>query len=235
MELSIIIPAYNEADRLPQTLSRIGDHLRHSNRSVEVIVVDDGSTDGTADLAAKAGYAVRVIKQTRNMGKGAAVRTGMLAAQGEWRYLCDADLSTPIEDLEQLWARRHEADIILGSRRVSGSQITKHQSYLKETIGRGGNLLIQLLIAPGIHDTQCGFKLFSRRTVPLFEQQRIQRWGYDFELLYLARMIGMKIIEVPVRWTNDERSKVKSTDYFTTLFELVTIFYNRLRGYYKFS
>lgn len=235
MELSIIIPAYNEAGRLPQTLLEIGRYLRRTQRSAEVIVVDDGSTDDTAELTQQAGMMVRLIRQPRNMGKGAAVRAGMIAAEGEWRYLCDADLSTPIDDLDTLWSRRHEADIVLGSRRVRGATITKHQSRGKELLGRGGNWLIQLLIAPGIQDSQCGFKLFSRRTIPLFQQQRIQRFGYDFEILYLARMRGLTMIEVPVHWTNDTASKVKSVDYVRTLGELIKIFYFRFRGYYRTS
>jgi dolichyl-phosphate beta-glucosyltransferase len=112
--------------------------------------------------------------------------------------------------------------------------VTKHQSRSKELLGQLGNGLIQLLAAPGIKDTQCGFKLFSRRTAKLFQQQRLERWGYDFEILFLARMAGLKMIEVPVRWVNDARSKVKSTDYLTTLFDLIKIHYFRLRGYYKF-
>lgn len=233
MELSIVIPAYNEAERLPATLAAIATYLSTTQLSSEVIVVDDGSTDDTVKIVQQNPLPVRLIQQAKNMGKGAAVRTGMTAAEGEWRYLCDADLSTPIDDLEKLWSRRHEADIILGSRRVHGAHIEKHQSWWKEWLGRGGNWLIQLFIAPGIHDTQCGFKLFSRHTAPLFTLQRINRWGYDFEILYLARMRGLKILEVPVRWTNDIRSKVKSGDYLKTLAELVTIFFNRLRGYYR--
>ncbi len=234
MDLSIIIPAYNEAERLPATLSKIAEYLRHDERSVEVIVVDDGSTDATTQIATTSPRPVRLIKQTPNMGKGAAVRAGMAAAEGEWRYLCDADLSTPIEDLEKLWSRRQEAEIILGSRRVAGAEVTKHQTWWKETLGQLGNGLIQLLAAPGIKDTQCGFKLFSRRTAILFQQQRLERWGYDFEILFLARMNGMKMIEAPVRWVNDARSRVRTVDYFTTLFDLVKIHYFKMRGYYKF-
>lgn len=235
MELSIIIPAYNEAERLPATLAAIAEYLQRDDRSVEVIVVDDGSTDATAELATQAPIPVRLIRQPKNMGKGAAVRTGMIAAEGEWRYLCDADLSTPIEDLNTLWARRHEAAIILGSRRVSGANIVQHQAWWKEWLGRAGNWLIQFLIAPGIRDTQCGFKLFARRTEVLFQQQRLQRWGYDFEILYLARLAGLKLLEVPVRWKNDDRSKVRAGDYVKTLIELATIFYNRARGYYHLT
>ena len=234
MDLSIVIPAYNEAERLPETLRRIAAHFQRDERSVEIIVVDDGSTDATYGVAEQAPLTVRVIRQPKNMGKGAAVRTGMAAAEGEWRYLCDADLSTPIENLEKLWSRRHEAAIILGSRRAVGAEVIKHQAWWKETLGQLGNGLIQLLAAPGIKDTQCGFKLFHRRTAVLFQQQRLDRWGYDFEILFLARLAGFRMLEVPVRWVNDPRSRVRLTDYLTTLGDLVKIHYFRLRGYYKF-
>ncbi len=234
MDLSIVIPAYNEAERLPETLRRIAAHFQRDERSVEVLVIDDGSSDATYRAAEQSPLTVRIIRHERNLGKGAAVRTGMAAAEGEWRYLCDADLSTPIEDLERLWSRRHEAAIILGSRRAVGAEVTKHQARWKETLGQLGNGLIQLMAAPGIRDTQCGFKLFHRRTAVLFQQQRLDRWGYDFEILFLARLAGFPMREVPVRWVNDPRSRVRLADYFTTLFDLVKIHYFKLRGYYKF-
>lgn len=233
MDLSIVIPAYNEADRLPATLRRIDEYLRSDTRSLEILIVDDGSTDETVAVAEKAPIPTRVIRQSKNMGKGAAVRTGMAAAHGEWRYLCDADLSTPIEDLGKLWSRRHEADIILGSRRMPGSQVVKHQAKWKEALGQLGNVLIQLLAAPGIHDTRCGFKLYSRRTQQLFQKQRINGFSYDDEIIFLARRAGLKIIEVPVRWVNDDRSKVRGRDYIMTILDLVKIHYFNLRGYYK--
>lgn len=233
MDLSIVIPAYNEAERLPETLRQIAEYLKNDSRSFEILVIDDGSTDATVQIAEQASIMTRVIRQPKNMGKGAAVRTGMAAAQGDWRYLCDADLSTPIADLEKLWSRRHEADIVLGSRRMPGSQVVKHQTWLKETLGQLGNVLIQLLAAPGIHDTRCGFKLFSRRTQPIFQLQRLNDFSYDDEILFLARRAGLKIIEVPVRWVNDERSKVKSSDYFKTLVDLIKIHYFQWRGFYK--
>ncbi len=233
MDLSIVIPAYNEADRLPETLRKIGEYLKNDTRSFEIVVVDDGSTDTTVEVAEQSIVPVRVIRQSKNMGKGAAVRSGMLAATGDWRYLCDADLSTPIEDLEKLWSRRSEAEVILGSRRMPGSEVVKHQSWIKETLGQIGNVLIQLMVAPGIHDTRCGFKLFSRNTVTLFQKQHLQGFSYDDEIIFLARQAGLRIIEVPVRWVNDNRSKVKSSDYLKTVLDLVKIHYFNIRGYYK--
>lgn len=233
MDLSIIIPAYNEAERLPQSLKMILDYLRDDPRSIEIIVVDDGSTDDTAAIAKAAAPTVRLIRHPRNLGKGAAVRTGMLAAQGEWRYLCDADLSTPIAEVDTLLQHRDDAEVILGSRRAAGARIGRSQARWKVLLGQAGNLMIQLLAAPGIRDTQCGFKLFHRRTMSIFERQRNNRYGYDFEDVYLARLAGFRIKEVPVIWNNDRRSKVRPIDYLITLLELLKIHYYRWRGFYK--
>lgn len=235
MDLTIVIPAYNEADRLPETLRRIAAYFQNDSRTFEIVVVDDGSTDATVQLAEQSTLPIRVIRQPKNMGKGAAVRSGMAAAQGEWRYLCDADLSTPIEDLAKLWSRRAEADIILGSRRMPGSEVMKHQSRLKEIFGQLGNLLIQLFVAPGIHDTRCGFKLFSVRTKKIFQLQRLNNFSYDDEIIFLARRHQLRVLEVPVRWVNDDRSKVKMIDYFKTLIDLIKINYFQARGFYKIS
>lgn len=231
MDLSIIIPAYNEADRLPRTLTAVTAYLTAQRRSAEIIVVDDGSTDDTSRLAGQVS-AVTVIRHDRNRGKGAAVRTGMLAAAGEWRLLCDADLSTPIADLAGLEAHRSAGDIVIGSRRVAGANVARRQSWWKVVGGQLGNLLIQTFITPGLRDTQCGFKLFHRRTWPLFTLQRLERFGYDFELLFLARKFGFRVAEAPVSWYNDQRSKVRGRDYLTTLVDIGRIRWYDARGYY---
>lgn len=234
MRLSIIIPAYNEAQRLPATLSAIFSWLGRQSFQVEVIVVDDGSRDGTAEYVRQSGYKIRLIQQPKNLGKGAAIRTGMLAATGEWRYTCDADLSTPIDELDHLLTLTDRADVIIGSRRMPGSNVTKSQVWWKVRLGQLGNLAIQTLAVRGIHDTQCGFKLFHHRTMPVFTLQRTNRFGYDFEVLYLVRRGGWSILEVPVRWANDPRSTVTGRDYFITLGELLKLQWNRARGYYQF-
>lgn len=234
MHLSIIIPAYNEARRLPSTLAAVFDYLKRQSYLSEVIVVDDGSTDGTAEIVRSFNQSIRLIQQPRNFGKGAAIRTGMLAATGEWRYTCDADLSTPIDELDHLLSLTNQADVIIGSRRMPGSHVTQPQVWWKVQLGKLGNVAIQLLAVRGIHDTQCGFKLFHQRTMPVFSLQRTNRFGYDFEVLYLARRGGWKILEVPVRWANDPRSTVTTKDYFITLGELLKLQWNRWRGYYRF-
>ncbi len=234
MDLSIIIPAYNEAQRLPASLPKVLSFLAAHHPSAEVIVVDDGSTDGTADIVRQ--YpGIRLLQHPHNYGKGAAVRTGMLAATGTWRYLCDADLSTPIKELDHLLGLADQADVIIGSRRAPGADVQRSQARWKIWLGQIGNLFIQLLAAPGIRDTQCGFKLFHQRTRTIFQLQRTNRFGYDFELLYLARLLGFRIQEVPVIWRNDERSKVRLIDYPITLFELLSLHLNRWRGRYPRS
>lgn len=232
MDLSIVIPAYNEAERLPSTLRAIADHFKSDPRLYELVVVDDGSTDGTADLVRQIFPSARVIRQERNRGKGAAVRTGMLAARGQWRYLCDADLSTPIAALEDMWALRERYAVIIGSRRMPGAKITRHQAIWKEKFGQVGNLLIQILATPGIKDSQCGFKLFNARAAQLFSLVRNDRWGYDFEILFLTRRYGFPLVEIAVEWQNDARSKVRTRDYFTTFGELLKIRLNAWRGIY---
>ncbi len=234
MDLSIIIPAYNEAARLPKTLQSILDYFRSDQRSVEIIVVDDGSNDTTAEIT-RSFPGIRLIQHPKNLGKGAAVRTGMLAASGEWRYLCDADLSSPINELDHLLTFADRADVMIGSRRVPGAQVEIYQPTWKVWLGQIGNALIQLLIVPGIRDSQCGFKLFHRRTMQIFQWQRNNRFGYDFEDLYLARRLGWRMIEVPVVWRNDQRTTVRLIDYPITLLELFKIHLNRLRGLYPKS
>lgn len=233
MTLSIIIPAYNEAERLPSALRAIKAYAASQSHQLEVIVVDDGSTDTTAEVVRQSPFPARLIQQPRNMGKGAAVRTGMLAATGEWRYSCDADLSTPIDELDHLLTFIDRADVIIGSRRMPGAQVLKAQRWWKVWMGQLGNVAIQALAVRGIHDTQCGFKLFHRRTMPVFTLQRTNRFGYDFEVLYLVRRGGWRLLEVPVRWTNDARSTVTGRDYFITLGELLKLQWYRWRGLYN--
>lgn len=230
MNLSIIIPAYDEAMRLPATLQRILAFTPSLRGRVQVIVVDDGSTDQTADAVKRASPDIVLLRHAMNCGKGAAVRTGMLAATQEWRLLCDADLSTPIEDVLKLWAVHDGADVIIGSRRAAGAVITKRQSWWKVLLGQLGNVLIRMMLVPGIRDSQCGFKLFHQKTRPIFERLRTKRFGYDFELLWLARQSGYVIREVPVTWQNDTLSKVRPRDYLLTLGELFQLVWLRWRG-----
>lgn len=233
MECSLVIPAYNEALRLSATLKRIDAYCRKQHWRYELIVVDDGSTDETAAIAARWGGRIRLARLPRNCGKGAAVRHGFFQSRYPWVLFSDADLSTPIEEIEQFLPHLGSADVLIGSRDLAQSSVEVRQSFLKETLGKAGNLLIQLFLLPGIHDTQCGFKLFARdRCMPIFNAQRIMRFGFDFELLYLARKIGLRIQEIPVRWRNDTRTKVRWTSYPRTLSELIAIRWNDFRHRY---
>lgn len=232
MDLSIVIPAYNEAVRLPDTLARIKAYLATKPWSTEIIVVDDGSDDETANLVRAFEPSIRLIQHPHNMGKGAAVRTGMLATQGHWALLTDADLSTPIEELDHFWSTRDQAEILIGSRRIKGAQVDQAQAKWKVLLGQLGNLMIQVTLVPGLKDTQCGFKLFTHRTRRLFELQQLNRFGYDFELLFLARRLHFRVLELPVRWVNNPLTKVKPIDYLTTLLDIARIRWHAWRGHY---
>lgn len=211
-ELSIVIPAFNEAGRLPGTLAELRTWLGGWPHLAEIIVVDDGSTDGTAETARDAWGpgALDVLRHSPNRGKGYAVRRGMLAARGRLRLMTDADLSTPIEELPRLIdALRGGADVAIGSRAVEGARIEVHQPAYREVMGRVFNGLVQLLLLPGLHDTQCGFKLFSAAAAEeAFEACRLDGFSFDVEALYVARRRGRRILELPVTWRNDEATRV---------------------------
>lgn len=225
VSLSVVIPAFNEEQRLPGTLATILPFLRSRGETFEVVVVDDGSRDRTAEVAALAGPEVRVLKNPGNRGKGYSVRNGMLNALGAWRLMSDADLSTPIEELERLKAALTDgAEIAIASRAVSGANLEKRQSIMRETSGRFFNLLVRTLHLPGIKDTQCGFKLFSAAAArAAFTEGTLDGFAFDVEALVLARRAGFKITEVPVTWRNDEQSRVsfvRGLAAFVDLFRL---------------
>lgn len=212
--LSIVVPAYNEARRLPGTLPRVIEYASRLDESVEIIVVDDGSTDGTGDIAASVGQAcglVTVLRSDRNRGKGAAVRRGVLAARLGHVLFTDVDLSTPIEETSKLRAALvRGADVAIGSRRLAESDVQVHQPWLRELAGRTFSRLVSLLLLPGIRDSQCGFKAFRRSTArELFGRQRLEGFGFDAEVLWLARRLGYRVAEVPIAWRDDRGSNVR--------------------------
>jgi dolichyl-phosphate beta-glucosyltransferase len=210
MDLSIVIPAYNEAARLGPTLERILAYLAGQPLAGEVLVVDDGSTDGTVAVAESfAGRGVVLLRQDRNRGKGAAVRSGALASRGAEVLLVDADLSTPIEDVERLRPHLGAAAVVLGSRSVPGANVTQHQPFYRELMGRTFNLLIRTLGVRGFRDTQCGFKLLDGAVArQLFVDLLVERFAYDVELVWLAQRRGYRVTEVGVTWANSPRSSV---------------------------
>lgn len=210
MDLSIVIPAYNESLRLGSTLQQVVDYLRRDGRRYEVLVVDDGSADDTSQVAEGfTSQGVKVLRQEVNRGKGAVLRVGVLASRGDEVLLVDADLSTPIQDLEKLRPRLAEAPVVVGSRAVAGAHITRRQPFHREMMGRTFNLLIRLLGVRGLRDTQCGFKLLDGNVARhLFSEMTIERFAYDVELVWLARRHGYKVVEVGVTWEDSPQSRV---------------------------
>lgn len=202
--LSIVIPAYNEEKRLPSTLEAIHRYLRSTSWDFsEVIVVNDGSRDATASVARAA--RVRVLDNPGNRGKGYSVRHGMLEAAGEWALFCDADLATPIEELEKLWriAGSENAQVAIGSRALDPSLIGIHQPWRREALGRTFNLMVRAVTGLRFYDTQCGFKLFERAAArDIFSRCRLDGFGFDVEALYVARRLGLRVLEIPVRWND---------------------------------
>lgn len=234
-QLSVVIPAYNEERRLPGSLGRIRAFLEARGESFEVVVADDGSRDATADAAEAAGGAhLRVLRGERNRGKGHAVRRGMLAARGERRLMTDADLSTPIEQIVHLEARLAEGfDVAIGSRAVQGARIEVRQSPFRETAGRAFNVLVRLLLLPGVKDTQCGFKLFTARAAQVaFERGLLDGFCFDVEALYVARRAGLRVAEVPVVWRNDAATRVGGFSGAQAFLDLARIRLNGARGRY---
>lgn len=236
--VSIVVPAFNEAARIGGSIQKIDAFVRQSPHSFEVIVVDDGSVDETADVVARCRTKeLRLVRNHENHGKGYTVRQGVLAATGRYVLFTDADLSAPIEELNKLLdiARNEGADVVIGSRAVDRSYIDKHQSRLRETGGIVFNLMVRLLLGLRLHDTQCGFKLFDRqKSRRIFEKQTTFGFGFDPELLFLAKRYGLTIRETPVRWSHVEGSKVRFlSDGLRMFLDLVRIRWNAIIGRYS--
>ena len=238
--LSIVIPAYNEEQRLPATLGAIAAYLQTKPLDfVEIVVVNDGSRDRTAEVVRQAAASdprIRLLENPGNRGKGYAVRHGMQKAQGDWVLFTDADLSAPIEDLERLEGavRRENADGAIGSRALDRRLVLKHQSPLRELSGRAFNLAMRLVTGLPYRDTQCGFKLFRRDVAQcVAARQQSDGFGFDVEILYIARKHGYRIIEVPVRWANVEGTKVSLLKGLEAFFDPLRVRWNDLRGLYR--
>jgi dolichyl-phosphate beta-glucosyltransferase len=234
VDLSMVIPAYNEARRLPPTLARLRDYLEAGPDTYEVLVVDDGSTDDTVSVAqavAREWPQLEVLTLPQNQGKGAAVREGMLHARGALRAFSDADLSTPIEELPRLRSHLGGAcHVAIASRDAPGSDIQVHQPRWREFMGRTYNRILRLLVLPGIRDTQCGFKLFtSEAAEACFAPLETFRFGFDAEVLVRAHRRGWEIAEVPVQWRHVEESRVGGIgDALRMLYDLVMLRFRKL-------
>jgi glycosyltransferase involved in cell wall biosynthesis len=234
--LSIVIPAYNEARRIDRSLATLHDYTQSKNFPVETIVVDDGSTDNTVEVVSRRPE-VRLVPNVHNRGKGFSVRHGVLEARGEFVLFTDADFSTPITEADKLLAALTScgADAAVGSRALDRSLIGVHQSQFREWGGRCFNLLVRFFTGLGIHDTQCGFKLFRRQTTRrAFELQRVEGFGFDPEILFLIQRLGGKVMEVPVRWNDNPATKVHYLrDSLRMTGDLLVLRWRALTGQYR--
>jgi dolichyl-phosphate beta-glucosyltransferase len=233
--ISIIIPAFNEEKRLPSTLTTVKGYLTASSWEFsEIVVVDDGSHDRTAKVAEAAG--VRALRNPGNRGKGYSIRRGMLEAKGDWALFTDADLFAPIEELETLWsaAEREGASCAIGSRALDRSLIGVHQSVFRESMGRVFNLLMRLSTGLPFHDTQCGFKLFETSAArKIFGHQRLDGFGFDVEVLFIAERLGYPTLEVPVRWNDVAGTKVSTLLGAKGFLDPLKVRLNGLTGKYR--
>jgi glycosyltransferase involved in cell wall biosynthesis len=236
--VSVVIPALNEAGRLPRTLGQIRSFLDARGEAYEIVVVDDGSTDDTAEQARSAGGPrARVVRNDGNRGKGFSVRRGMLLAQGARRLMSDADLSTPIDELPRLEACLAQGfDVAVASRAAAGARIEVHQPRYRESLGRAFNALVRALVVPEIRDTQCGFKLFSGPAAEdVFRRSRNDGFAFDVEVLFLARRLGYRVAEIPVTWRNDAASRVGFVSGFLAFLDVVRIRVDAWTGQYDRS
>lgn len=238
--LSIVIPCFNEELRLPPTLELIADYIQKSGRETEVIVVDDGSTDRTVAVAGSFLNRIptlRVVQNGSNRGKGYSVRHGSLEAKGAIVLFTDADLSAPIEEADKLISQLGAYDVAIGSRAIDRGLIETHESLFREFAGIVFNRIVRIMLRLPFVDTQCGFKAFRRERCQLiFEQQTIERFGFDPELLYLARHHGLRIVEVAVRWSHSPATKVSMfRDSVNMFLDVFRIRWNSIRGLYRHS
>ncbi|MEK7193733.1 MAG: dolichyl-phosphate beta-glucosyltransferase [Patescibacteria group bacterium] len=238
--LTIVIPAYNEAERLPLTLLAIDRHLSEAEYSSEILVLNDGSTDATGDIVLRMSRAIKNLKLIdtgSHSGKGSAVRKGMLLARGQIRLFLDADYSTPLSDFEIMMPLlRAGAQVVIGSRSHAQSQLVVRQNFGRQVMGKLGNFAVQALFLPRVWDTQCGFKAFTEKAAEdIFEVSKTEGWAFDMEILSLAKRLGYEIKETPVHWTNSPFSHVSYSAYLQTLQEAIKIRWrlSKFDAYYK--
>lgn len=236
---SLVIPAYNESERITASLDKILAYIAQNHWDAEVLVVNDGSRDNTADVVRqyeRRSPIVRLLENPGNRGKGYSVRHGMLQARGDVLIFSDADLSSPIYESAKLIREIEKgADVAFGSRWLEADTQTERQSILRQIAGRVYNLLLRAILGLNYKDTQCGLKAFTREAAEkVFTRQKIERWGFDPELLFIAKKFGMKMVEVPVEWAHDDRSKINPViDGFKMGMEMLRIRWNGITGRYE--
>jgi len=239
MRYSIVIPAYNESERIVASLDKILAHAQKRGWDAEILVVNDGSRDRTPEIVKSYRLrhaTVRLLENPGNRGKGYSVRNGMLHAEGEILLFTDADLSAPIYEAEKLFeALGQGADVAIGSRWLNRKLQIEPQPLHRRIFGRIFNLLLRLILNLREKDTQCGFKAFTRPAAEaIFPRQHIERWGFDPEILFLSKRLGLKVAEVPVEWAHDDRSKINPlTDGMRMFMEMLKVRWNSLRGVYR--
>jgi dolichyl-phosphate beta-glucosyltransferase len=236
---SIVVPAYNEAERIGSSLERMLAYIAEARWSTEIIVVNDGSRDNTAAVVAE--YArrnpiIRLVENPGNRGKGYSVRNGLMNASGQILLFTDADLSSPIEEAEKLFSiiENGEADVAIGSRYLRRGLQSRPQPFYRRMLGRAFNLALRAILGLSYVDSQCGFKAFNRKAVTaIFPNMKIERWGFDPEILFLAKRYGLRVAEVAISWAHDHRSKIKPVrDGAHMLGELLRIRMNSMGGKY---
>lgn len=232
--ISIVIPAYNEASRVGKTVQKIHDYMKDQKH--EIIVVSDGSSDNTVSVVKQLNIpTVKTIEYSPNRGKGYAVKTGMLQAKGDYILFSDADLSTPIEQIQKFMPYAFEFDVMIGSRALDRRLLAKKQPFYRDFIGRVFNKIVRIFAVRGIKDTQCGFKWFTRKAAKeVFTKVSIEGFGFDVEALMIAQKLGYKIKEIPVVWINDEATKVSPIKDSIRMFcDVLKVRYNAMTGKYK--
>lgn len=238
MKLSVIIPTYNEAERIQKTILAVQGYLKRQNYDWEIIVVNDGSRDNTAEAVLNVklqNQNVKLIDNKVNQGKGSVVKQGMLEAQGDYRLFMDADNSTKIDNLDKFWQFFNQGyDLVIASIGLKESKILEKTGWHRRMLGKFAKYLIQIIMFWRIKDSQRGFKCFTKKAAEkIFPKQKIRRWGFDIEILALARLFNFKIKEVPIIWQNIGKSEVNLKSYFKTLLELFKIKWNLLTKAYQ--
>jgi dolichyl-phosphate beta-glucosyltransferase len=237
-KLSVVIPAYNEEERILKTLLDVGEFLSRQKYDYEILVVDDGSKDKTAGVVKAAETQVknmRLVPNKQNHGKGWAVKDGMLKASGDVRVFMDADNSTKIDEIAKFLPFFEKGfDIVVGSRRIKGSHVPQDQGAFREFLGWAFRTIVHLIVPVGVTDTQCGFKAMTAEAAKkIFPHQTIFRWAFDVEILSLARRAKLKIAEVPITWVNDSASHVKLSGMINMLLEVATVRWNLITRKYR--